>query len=222
METNEIIQKNVADELAFDPRVDSSEIGVNVKDGVVFLLGHVSIYREKLAAERATRRVYGVRAVVNQLEVSLLPTDRGDDAKLATDALAALRLRSDVPASQITVVVNQGWIKLEGDVEWNYQRAAAEKAVRNLRGVKGISNYITITPSVKPDTIEDKIAAAFKRDALIDASSIKVYTSGASVTLKGTIHSWAEHDVAVAAAWSAPGVTNVIDELEVELPVAAW
>jgi osmotically-inducible protein OsmY len=222
MKTSEMLQRDVVDELAYDPKVDSSDIAVTVEDGVATLAGHMSTYGEKLAAEEAAYRVAGVKGVVDKIEVRLRKPEHDDDAILASNAIAVLRWRANVPADRIKVVVQNGWLKLEGEVKWYFQKRAAEDAVRHLYGLKGLMNHIKVTPAVSTGVIKDQIVAAFRRSAEIDANQITILAEGGHVTLRGTVRSWLERRSAESTAWSAPGVTTVTNELVVETPVTAW
>lgn len=199
-------------QLAWDPQVDATMIGVTNKDGIVTLSGYVDTYAGRLAAERAARRVYGVKAVANELAVKLAE-DR-IDPDIAKDALHALVNRVDVPRG-ITVTVRDGHIALGGRVEWNYQRVSAERAVKYLRGVKGVFNNIVVSPAASPKDVETRIADALRRHADIDARRIHVTAEGARVMLSGFVRSWNERDEAERAAWTAPGVSTVDNRIAV-------
>jgi osmotically-inducible protein OsmY len=211
--TDEELQRDVRIELLWEPSVTATHIGVSVKDGVVTLTGHVPSYFEKLGAERAAKRVAGVRAVANEIDVKLPDSKKQTDEDIAAAAVRALNSKLFVPADRIKVTVNDGWVTLEGDVKWQFQRNAAERAVRNLRGIKGIRNLIQIRPRVSPAELQSKIEAALKRQAAVDAKRITVEVNGDEVTLRGTVRSWKEREEAERTAWSAPGVRSVNSQI---------
>jgi osmotically-inducible protein OsmY len=215
MRSDDEIKRDVEEELRFDPDIDETNIAVAVKDGVVTLSGFARSYGQRRAAETAAKRMSGVLGVVNDLEVRLPIIHRRPDPDIARDAVQAIKLWLPFSDERIQVVVKNGWITLEGEVEWNYQREAAEKAVRRLRGVKGISNFIQLKPRVAPTEIKRKIEGAFRRSAEIDASRITVEAHGGEVILKGPVRSWAERDEAERVAWAAPGVTQVDNRITV-------
>ncbi|MEX2283407.1 MAG: BON domain-containing protein [Gemmatimonadota bacterium] len=223
MKNAEKVQKGVIDELAWDPQVNSSNIAVTVTDdGVVRLSGAVNSYAAKLAAEKAAHRIFGVQAVVEDIEVKPLPGFLMADERIATAAVDALRYNVSVPKDAVSVTVEDSWITLAGEVPWHFQRRAAEKAVRLLHGVKGVINRISVKASADKSEIKHRIEDAYKRSAQIDAEHVKVGVSGGAVTLSGYVSSWAEQQQAEAAAWSAPGVSNVNNQLRVQSSVTAW
>jgi osmotically-inducible protein OsmY len=209
------LHKDVIEELQWDPRVHEAEIGVSVKDGVVTLSGSVETFAQKYAAERAVERVTGVRAVAEELHVRPVTEHQLDDTEIAHAALNALSWNIEIPATKITVKVEGGWITLKGSVEWNFQRLAAEFAVRYMAGVKGLLNLIEVKPAVSPAEVKAKIEAALKRNAELDAERITVDTADGKVTLTGNVRSWTERVDAEHAAWAAPGVREVDDQLVV-------
>ncbi|TAJ73919.1 MAG: BON domain-containing protein [Phenylobacterium sp.] len=209
------IQKDVLAELAFEPQVDAAAIGVAVQDGVVTLSGHVPALAQKTAAEAAARRVKGVRAIAQEIDVRL-PDDLGQtDDTIAARAVDILGWSALPQVSTIHVSVEDGWISLAGHVEWAYQRDEAERALRGLAGVRGIRNEIAVTPHATPEDVEEHIARAFHRNAELERSQVKVDVDGSKVTLKGRVKTWYEQDMAERAAWSTPGVTSVVDEIEI-------
>jgi osmotically-inducible protein OsmY len=215
MRSDSEIERDVKDELQWDPDLDATNIAVSVKDGVVTLAGYVKSYTDKYEAEAAAKRVASVRAVANDLEVRLPSVDERPDPDIARDAVAAIKSQLPISSEHIKVVVKNGWVSLEGQVEWQYQRQTAEKAVRRIKGVKGVSNLIQLGPRAQPEDIKRKIQEAFKRNAEVDANRIMVETNGSEVILKGTVRSWVEREEAERVAWSAPGVTKVEDRIAV-------
>ena len=215
MRSDSEIERDVKDELQWDPDLDATDIAVSVKDGVVTLAGYVKSYTDKYEAEAAAKRVASVRAVANDLEVRLPSVDERPDPDIARDAVAAIKSQLPISSEHIKVVIKNGWVSLEGQVEWQYQRQTAEKAVRRIKGVKGVSNLIQLGPRAQPEDIKRKIQEAFKRNAEVDANRIMVETNGSEVILKGTVRSWVEREEAERVAWSAPGVTKVEDRIAV-------
>jgi len=209
------LQRDVFDELKWEPAVHSTDIGVIVKDGVVTLEGVVDSYPEKWAAERAAKRVSGVKALALELEVKLPGFGKQSDADIAEAAENALKWDVLVPQDRIKVTVEKGFLTLEGQVDWEFQRSAAKRAVQYLTGVNGVANAITVKPKVAPTDVKAQIEAALKRNAILDAQQIKVQANGGKVTLRGNVRSWAERDEAEAAAWAAPGVNEVTDFIAV-------
>ena len=212
------IQHDVLEELKYEPRVQPNEIGVSVKDGVVTLSGWVDSYLKKWEAEQAALRVLGVKAVANDIEVKL-PSER-TDADIAAAAVNALEWDVGV-AHKINVTVSKGWVTLKGEVEWQFEKEDAERVVRRLSGVKGVSNLITVKPKVTAYDLKKKIEDALVRSAKIDADRITVEVQGNKAILRGTVRSWSEREEAERAAWAAPGVLSVDNRITISLDAAA-
>ena len=209
------LQKRILEALDWDPSLDASRIGVAAREGVVTLTGQVPSYADRLVAERVVKRLAGVKGLANELEVKLAGDMRRSDTDIAAAAVRALEWDVQVPHRNLKVRVAAGWITLEGEVEWQFQREAAEKAVRHLLGVQGLNNQISLAPRVTPGDLKNRIEAAFKRHAELEARKIAVDARGGTVVLEGSVHSWAERDEAERAVWAAPGVKSVDDRLAV-------
>jgi osmotically-inducible protein OsmY len=215
MKSDSDIERDVKEELRWEPGLDSTDIGVSVKNGVVALSGFVHSYSDKYDAEKAVKRVAGVVGVANDIEVRLRSIDEVPDPEIARAAVAAIKTQLPISYEKIKVVAKNGWVTLEGAAEWQYQRQTAETAVRQVKGIKGVSNLITIKPRVEPTDVKRKIEDAFKRSAEIDANRITVEAHGGEVVLKGAVRSWIEREEAEHAAWAAPGVTKVDDRITI-------
>jgi osmotically-inducible protein OsmY len=216
--TDEDIQHDVLEELRWDARLQPNEIGVVARDGVVTLTGWVDSYLKKWSAERAAHRIRSVVAVANDIEVRLPTAVERTDTDIAAAATRALEWDTQVPIEKLDITVSKGWITLQGEVEWEYQRRAAERVVRNISGVRGVTNLINVKPRVEPspDELKRRIEAALVRSAETDAERITVEMQRGRVVLKGRVRSWAEHQEAERVAWSAPGVTTVENRIAVE------
>jgi osmotically-inducible protein OsmY len=215
MRSDRDIKSDVEVEIRSDPTIDATDVAVAAKSGVVTLSGFVRSYAEKVRAEAAAKRVDGVVGVANDLEVRLATADQRADPEIARDAVAAIKAYLPFSGEQIRVVVDKGWVTLEGHVKWHHQREEAERAVRRVKGVKGVINTIQLEPDVQPSEIKRKIEEAFRRSAEIDASRITVETNGGEVILKGKVRSWAERQEAERAAWKGPGVTRVVNQITI-------
>jgi osmotically-inducible protein OsmY len=217
MRTDQDIKQDVELELRYDPDIDATDIGVAVKDGVVTLAGFVHSYSHKWTAERDAKKVRGVRAVANDLEVRLPAVDERPDPDIARDVARDIKHTLPFAAQHIKATVRNGWVTLEGEVEWRFQSENAEWAARRVKGVKGVSNLVTIKPKVKPADVQRQIEDALKRNAELEAKNITVTAQGGEVILRGTVRSWAEREEADRAAWRAPGVVNVDNQIVVKV-----
>jgi osmotically-inducible protein OsmY len=211
------IQADVLTELKWEPRVQANEIGVSAKDGVVTLTGWVDSYTKRWAAEEAAHRVRGVKAVANDIEVRLGVGQERTDAEIAAAAARALEWDALLVPEKIEVTVSRGWVTLKGTVDWEYKKREAERVVRNLAGVKGVSNLIELKPRLQPADIKKQVQEALVRSAMTDAERITVEVEGSKVILKGTVRSWAEREEAARAAWKAPGITAVDNRITIGL-----
>ncbi|HEX4206478.1 MAG TPA: BON domain-containing protein [Ktedonobacteraceae bacterium] len=212
------IQRDVLDELKWDMRVRPNEVGVAVKDGIVTLTGWVDSYMKKIAAEDAALRVHGVKAVVNDIEVRLPGSAERTDLDLAKAVLNALKWDVLVPASKLEVTVSQGWVTLKGEVKVGFQKKEAERAIRYIAGIKGITNLINVRSQVLPSDLKQSIERELVRNAETDAEHIQIEVEGSKVILRGTVRSYAEKRAAEEAAWAAPGVSEVENRLMISLP----
>lgn len=213
MKTDSQLQHDVIEELKWEPQVDHSQIGVAARDGVVTLTGFVPTYAQKIAAEKAARRVFGVRAVAQDIEVRFASDPKTSDSEIAQRILDIFGWDVVIPDRRLTVKVEHGWVTLGGHVDWNFEKAAAFRAASRIGGVKGISNFIEVESNASAHDVRDRIAAAFKRSSAIDSSAISIEVDGGTVKLSGRVKGWNERKVAENAAWSAPGVTRVEDEI---------
>jgi osmotically-inducible protein OsmY len=215
MKSDTELKKDIEAELAWDPAINANAIGVAVRNGVVSLTGHIDTYAEKRNAEKALRRVAGVRAIALELDVRLAPDHRRSDADIAEVARSSLRWNTLVPESALRLTVEKGWISVEGEVEWDYQRRSIDKALRNLMGVTGVSNQVKLKPRPVASDVQQSIQGALVRQAIREANRVTVEIRNGIVSLRGTVNSWQERDAAQGAAFSAPGVSGVVNELTV-------
>ena len=215
MATDNDIKRDVEAQLRWDPDIDPTDVVVSVKDGVVTLAGFVRSYSQRYKAEREAKSVRGVRGVANDIQVKLPSLNQRPDPEVAREAVEALKRDLPYSSQLIKVVVRDGWLTLEGDVEWKFQSNRAEEAVRRIKGLKGVTNLIKIKPHATPSEVKEKIEEALKRTAEVDAQKITVDVVGGQVTLHGKVRSWLEREEAERAAWRAPGVTHVTNHVTV-------
>jgi len=216
MKTDAQLRKDIIDELDWDPSVNATHVGVAVDRGVVTLTGHIETYAEKAAIERVLQRIQGVAAIALELDVKLAPNHQRSDTELAQTLKTALGAQALVPASRIALKVEHGWVTLSGEVDWDYQRSQAERRVHASLGVVGVSNRITLKPRTIPTDVSNRIKDALARQAEREARGIEVSINGSTATLRGNVHSWAERNAAQGAAWSAPAITLVVNDLKVQ------
>lgn len=209
------LRQDVLDELEYEPSIDAADIGVAVEDGTVTLTGHVRTYTEKREAENIVKRVKGVRAIAQEIEVRPIGSHMTADDEIAKRAVNSLTWNASVPRDQIQIKVENGYVTLTGKVNWFYQKAAADKAVQMITGVKGVTNLVEIKPTASPSDVRQRIENALKRDAELEAKRIQVQVTDSKVTLEGRVRNWAEREAAERAAWAAPGVAQVVDHIKI-------
>ena len=217
MRTDLKIKEDVLDELAWQPKIDETQIGVIVNDGIVTLTGTVDSYSKKIAAEKAAKGVYGVKAVAEDIQVKFSSNREKSDTDIAKAVVDVLKWNTSVHDEDIKVKIEDAWVYLSGEVKWSYQKNTAKRIVEELTGVKGVINRITLKQTVKPFEIKNRITKAFERSAELEAKTIEVKVDGHTVTLNGTVHSITEKEEALRAAFFAPGVTKVVNNLEIQL-----
>ena len=215
MKSDMQLEQDVLEELKWEPSVNAADVGVEVKDGIVTLAGQVSSFSEKWGAEQAAQRVSGVKGLAIEMDVNLFGLGKRSDADIAHAAENVLEWLTVLPKDSVKVIVENGWITLSGEVEWQYQRETVIGAVRHLMGVRGVSDQITIEPKLSLSTLGSEIEAALAWRAVVNAPKISVKVNDSDVTLTGKVNTWAEHDLALACAWSTPGIRKVIDDITV-------
>jgi osmotically-inducible protein OsmY len=215
MKTDAQLRADVLAELEWDPSVPTNQVGVTVKDGIVTLTGHLDNFAQEAEIERAVRRVSGVRALAVEMDVRLDPSHQRSDTEIAAAAQTALEWHTQIPLDRLQIQVERGWVTLRGEVDWDYQRSAVEASVRALRGVTGLSNQIQLKPQKAPADVVNRIREALLRHAEHQAKHIEVLKDGSTLTLRGQVHSWNERTAVQGAAWSAPGIERVVNELRV-------
>jgi len=216
MKRNEDLQKDVQDAIKWEPLLNAAEIGVIAKDGIVTLTGTVDSYAKKLEAENAAKNVAGVKALVEKIEIKLGSSAKNSDTEIAKDVLDSFKWNWEIPNDKVKVKVEKGWVTLEGELEWNYQKEAAKRSVNNIVGVKAVTNKINIKSETHDEIEKKDIEFALVRNSSLDSEDISVKVSGNNVTLKGIVHSFYERDEAERIAWNAPGVWTVDNELVIE------
>jgi osmotically-inducible protein OsmY len=215
MKTDSQLQQDVMDELQWEPRVDHANIGVAAKDGVITLSGFVSSYASKIAAEKAARRVKGVRGLAEEIEVRFASDPKTSDPEIAKRIADMFDWSVTIPKNKVQVKVEHGWVTLSGTVDYHFHRQSAKDLASRINGVKGVTNLVEVKTAPSPTDVKDRIVAAFKRNADLDASTITVVADGSTVRLGGKVHAWYERQIAERAAWAAPGVNRVEDNIAV-------